>query len=190
MSRRRGLGDCWSGTEPVSSPHAGCLYCCVRVCLPACVCWKWREHVCVRRCLLPRRAAQTTVQSAVRGEDGWPSQDIWRRLILTSTRRLGFRVRWLCVNAKATAWAPHPWRSQDIWMKKQRLVCRKNLTPLYFNKKMIEKEATLTSFKYNDADGNSFNDNTSLFKLLKARHVTFTGVKSSTHCMLQLYCLN
>lgn len=165
MSRRRGLGDCWSGTEPVSSPHAGCLYCCVRVCLRACVCvcWKGRERVCVRRCLLPRHAAQTTVQSAVRAEDGWPSQDIWRRLILTSTRRLGFCVRWLCVDTKATEWAPHPWRSQDIWLKKQRLVCRKNLTPLCFNKKMIEKEATLTSFTSNDDDGSSFTDKPYLY---------------------------
>lgn len=46
MSRRRGLGDCWSGTEPVSSPYTPCY--CVFVCV-----WEFyvvdvgRRFVCV-----------------------------------------------------------------------------------------------------------------------------------------------
>lgn len=51
MSRRRGLGDCWSGTEAVSSPHAHCLCFCVCLCawlrIWLCMLWVWEGNMFV-----------------------------------------------------------------------------------------------------------------------------------------------
>lgn len=67
MSRRRGLGDCWSGTEAVSSPHAHCLRLCVCLCARLWIwlrmLWVWEGNVFVL-------VSQTTVWSAIYGGDG------------------------------------------------------------------------------------------------------------------------
>lgn len=70
MSRRRGLGDYWSGTQPVSSPHI-CWLCfvCAAADLGMYVVGVGREYVCVTHSVL-WEAAQTTVRVAIYGEDG------------------------------------------------------------------------------------------------------------------------
>lgn len=114
MSRRRGLGDCWSGTELVSSPHTHthCYCACLGVWLWIWLCCGCGKGIFLCWCLTTA-VSNTDYSSLLYVEWMNPSQDICRKLILSSIHHLGLVCDTSFTVYTRKLWALHILRSQD-----------------------------------------------------------------------------